>query len=306
MRQRRSFLLLCGTLAATALAAAGCGSDSLSGTPGGGTSSGSSSTAPAATPSADEALTAMLPQSVRDSGVLRVGTNAEYPPNEFLEGGRPAGMGIDVMDAVAAKLGVQTEYTNAPFDTLIIGVTGNRYDAAVSSFTVNDERKQQVNMVSYFTAGSQWAVKKGNPSGLDPADPCGKRVAVQTGTVQADEDLPKRQQECQAAGKPAIEVLSFASQQDATAALVANRADATVADSPIVAYAVQQTQGQLEAVGEIYDSAPYGVVVPKEQTQTAEAIAQALQAIAEDGTYEQVLAKWGNEGGAIDDFAVNP
>ena len=62
----------------------------------------------------------------------------------------------------------------------------------------------------------------------------------------------------------------------------------------------------LEAVGDIYDSAPYGIVVPKDQTELADAIAEALTAIKEDGTYDTVLKNWGNESGAIDDFAVNP
>ncbi|PPK98712.1 polar amino acid transport system substrate-binding protein [Kineococcus xinjiangensis] len=305
MAHRRSFLLMCGTVAATALAVTSCGSDSLSGAPSSPGSTGSP-TSSAAAPSADTSLQDSLPQALKDSGVLRVGTNAEYPPNEYLEGGEVAGLGIDVMNAVAAKLGLETEYTNAPFDSLIIGVAANRYDAAVSSFTINEERKKEVNMVSYFEAGSQWATLADNPSGLDPASPCGKRVAVQTGTVQADEDLPARNKECVDAGKPAIEVLTFSSQQDATAALVANRVDATVADSPIIAYAVKQTNGQLEAVGDVYDSAPYGIVIPKDQPELAEAVAEALKALEEDGTYAQVLQKWGNEDGAIDDFAVNP
>ncbi|WP_432502484.1 ABC transporter substrate-binding protein [Kineococcus arenarius] len=299
---RRSFLGAAGTLALGALALTGCGSDSLSGSSG---TASSSAPAAAAEVGADAALTAMLPQSVQDSGVLRVGTNAEYAPNEFLRGSEVVGMDIDLMDAVAAKLGVQAEYQNAGFDTLITGVQGNRYDAAISSFTVNAERLEQVNMVQYFNAGSQWAVREGNPDGIDPENPCGVSVAVQNGTVQSDEDLPARQQACADAGQPAIDVVPFDSQQDATAALVQGRVQAVVADSPVVAYAVQQSEG-LELLGEIYDAAPYGVVVPLEQTQTAEAISQALQALAEEGAYEAALEAWGAQDGAVDEFPVNP
>ncbi|WP_432535407.1 ABC transporter substrate-binding protein [Kineococcus arenarius] len=299
---RRSFLGAAGTFALGALALAGCGSDSLSGSSG---TASSSAPAAAAEVGADAALTAMLPQSVQDSGVLRVGTNAEYAPNEFLRGSEVVGMDIDLMDAVAAKLGVEAEYQNAGFDTLITGVQGNRYDAAISSFTVNAERLEQVNMVQYFNAGSQWAVREGNPDGIDPENACGVSVAVQNGTVQSDEDLPARQQACADAGQPAIDVVPFDSQQDATAALVQGRVQAVVADSPVVAYAVQQSEG-LELLGEIYDAAPYGVVVPLEQTQTAEAISQALQALAEEGAYEAALEAWGAQDGAVDEFPVNP
>ena len=303
MAHRRSFLLTCGTLAATALAVSGCGSDSLSG---GSPSSTSSSSSSAAAPSADSALHDALPQSVKDSGVLRVGTNAEYAPNEFVEGSDIKGMDIDLMDAVAAKLGVEAEYSNASFDTLIIGVTSNRYDAAISSFTITDERKQQVNMVQYFNAGTQWVTAKGNPGGVDPDDACGKKVSVQAGTTQSEEDLPARQEACTSAGKPQIDVQVFDSQEDATAAVVNGRVDAMLADSPVAAYAVKQTGETLELAGEIYDAAPYGIVVPKDQTATADAISQALTQLAEEGGYEDALATWGAQDGAVDSFPVNP
>jgi polar amino acid transport system substrate-binding protein len=301
---RRPFLGTLGALAVLGLTAAGCGSDSLSG---GSTSSASSSSsaAPSATGSADAALKAMLPQSVQDSGTLRVGTNAEYAPNEFLEGSTVKGMDVDVMNAVAAKLGVQVEYSNASFDSLITGVSGNRYDAAISSFTINDERKQQVNMVQYYSAGTQWAAKAGNPEGIDPENACGKTVAVQSSTTQSDDDLPVRQQACTAAGKPEIQVLAFESQQDATNALVQGRVQAMLADSPIAAYAVKQTQG-LELIGDIYDAAPYGIVVAQDQKGTADAISKALQAIAEDGSYTAALTTWGAQDGAVTEFPVNP
>ena len=301
-RSPRSVLTTAGALAVAGLALSACGSDSLSS--GSGSSSSTSSSA-AATGSADAALTAMLPQSVQDSGKLRVGTNAEYAPNEFLEGTEVKGMDIDVMNAVAAELGVQVEYSNASFDTLITGVTSNRYDAAISSFTINDERKQQVNMVQYYSAGTQWVTKAGNPDGIDPASACGKTVSVQSGTTQSDDDLPAKQQACTAAGQPAIQVLPFESQQEATNALVQGRVQAMLADSPISAYAVKQATG-LELAGDIYDAAPYGIVVPKEQSGTAEAISKALEAIAADGGYTTALSNWGAEDGAVTEFTVNP
>ena len=79
-----------------------------------------------------------------------------------------------------------------------------------------------------------------------------------------------------------------------------------LADSPVVAYAVQQSAGKLATLGDIYEAAPYGYVVPKEETAFADALASALQAVEEDGSYTAALEKWGVEQGAITDFAVNP
>ena len=69
---------------------------------------------------------------------------------------------------------------------------------------------------------------------------------------------------------------------------------------------MQQTGGQLELLGDIYDAAPYGYVVAKDQADFAQAIADAVQSLIDDGTYTEVLTRWGVEDGAIDDPTVNP
>lgn len=293
--------LAVAALSALVLGLGACGSESLTTEP----APGGEGSAPAPEVTVDEALKARLPQSIRDSGVIRVGTDASYAPNEFLDadGETVIGMDVDLFDAVTDKLGVTAEYQPSSFDTIITGVQGGKYDVGVSSFTVNEERTEQVNMVSYFEAGTQWAAAAGNPEGVDPEDPCGLVVAVQTGTVQQEEDLPVRQEEC---GDEPMEILPFDGQDQATNALVTGRADAMLADSPVVAYAVQQTGDTLETVGEIYDAAPYGYVVPTEQRELAEVLAEALAAVEEDGAYAAALEKWNVQDGAIDDFAVQP
>ncbi len=263
----------------------------------------------AADPSANTGseAAAMVPDELREAGVIRIGTDASYAPSEFLDedGSTIIGMDVDLFDAVAAELGLETQWENADFGTIIGGVTGDRYDIGVSSFTINEERKQEVNMVSYFNAGTQWAVASGNPEGVDPEAPCGLTVAVQANTVQDQEDLPPKVEACEAEGNP-ITVLQFEGQDQATAALVSGRADAMLADSPVVSYAIAQVGDAIEAAGEIYDAAPYGYVVPLDNTELAEAIVAALEAIAANGTYDAVLDEWGQVEGGIDDFAVNP
>jgi len=289
------------TLAAAsvaALALGGCGSESLSGAPAG-------SSAPSASVSQNTDLAAKLPDKVKTSKTIVIGTDASYAPNEFLagDGKTVQGMDVDLFNAVAAKFGVKTQWQPADFTTIITGVQGKKYDIGISSFTVNDERKKQVTMVSYFSAGTQWATLKGNPKGVDIDNACGKNIAVQTGTVQQTDDLPLRQQEC---GTNKINILSYKGQDQATAAVVSGKADAMLADSPVAAYAVKQSGGKLETLGEVYEAAPYGYVLPKQETEFAEAITTALEELAADGTYQQVLAKWGVEQGAITDFSVNP
>ncbi|NNG18901.1 ABC transporter substrate-binding protein [Naumannella sp. ID2617S] len=289
------------TFSALSLTLAGCGSTSLSGgnpAPAG----GSTSSAPA---QADAALAAKLPEKIKSSKKIVVGTDASYAPNEFLDadGKTVVGADVDVFNAVAAKFGVTVEWQPSSFDSIITGVQGKKYDIGVSSFTINAKRMEQVNMVSYYSAGTQWATAKGNPKQVSADNACGKTIAVQTGTVQDEEDLPKRQEKC---GANKINVLQYEGQDQATAAVVSGKADAMLADSPVVAYAAKQSQGKLETLGDIYDAAPYGIVVPKDQTEFANAIAEALKAAKADGSYEKALQKWGTEKGKIDNFQVNP
>jgi polar amino acid transport system substrate-binding protein len=281
---------------------AACGSNQ--GTSGGG--GGQSATTKA--PTVDQALAAKVPAAIKSDGTIKVGTDSTYAPSEFLDtdGKTVIGFDVDLFNGVAAKLGLKAQYESAKFDAIIPGVQSGKYEIGVSSFTINDERKKQVNMVSYFSAGTQWAAKKGNPSGVQPDAACGKKVAVQTNTVQDTEDLPKRLKACTSAGKPAFTVDRYQDQGQATAAVVTGKDDAMLADSPVVAYAVKQSKGQLEALGSIYEAAPYGYVIKKDQTDFAQAISGAVSALISDGSYKTILQKWGVEAGGIDKSAVNP
>jgi len=291
-------LLILGVGLALVLAA--CGEDGGEG--------GSTTTTPGAAPAVDQALAAKVPAAIKSDGKILIGTDSSYAPNEFLDtdGKTVVGFDVDLFNAVAAKLGLTTEWESAAFDAIIPGILSGKYEAGVSSFTINDERKQQVNMVGYFSAGTQWGTKTGNPAGVQPDDACGKKVAVQTGTVQEMDDLPKRDQACKSAGKSAIIIDSYQDQGQATAAVVSGKDDAFLADSPVIAYAVKQTNGQLELLGDIYDAAPYGYVIKKDQTEFAQAVADAVKALITDGTYKTILDKWGVQAGAIDNPAVNP
>ncbi len=121
--------------------------------------------------------------------------------------------------------------------------------------------------------------------------------------MQDTDDLPARQKKC---GSNPIKVLRFTGQNQATAAVVSGRAQATLADSPVTAYAVKQSRSKLATVGDIYDAAPYGYVVKKSDTDFADALAGALKAVQADGSYKAALDKWGVADAAITDFAVNP
>ncbi|GII21659.1 ABC transporter substrate-binding protein [Planosporangium mesophilum] len=286
------------TLAAAAvtLSMAACGGSGGSGT--GGTTN----------TTVDKALADKVPAAIKADGKILVGSDTTYAPSEFLgpDGKTAQGFDVDLFKAVAEKLGLKAEFQTATFGDIIPGVTeSGKYEIGVSSFTVNPERLAKANMVTYYSAGTHWLTKKGNPAGIKPDEACGKKIAVQKDTVQVD-DITARSKACTDAGKPAITIDPYPAQDSATNAVVTGKDDAMLADSPVIAYAVKQTNGQLETLGAIYDSAPYGYVIKKDQTAFAEAVRDAVKALIADGSYKKILEQWNVQAGAISNPELNP
>ncbi|OBG84466.1 ABC transporter substrate-binding protein [Mycobacterium sp. E802] len=288
----RSALVLA---ASGALAMSGCATNT--------DSSGPATETTAAKVEKVDSIAGSVPEPIKSSGKLIVGTDPSYPPNEYKDpSGKIIGFDVDLMNAIAATLGLTPEYRASLFDKIIPSVQGGNYNVGMSSFTDSKEREQQVDFVTYFKAGSAWAQKVG--AGINPDDACGKKIAVQTATVQDTEEMPARNQKCAEAGKPAINVVKFDDQTAATNAVMLGQADAMSADSPVTTFAIKQSEGKLEAAGEIFDSAPYGWAVQK-NSPLAQSLKQALEHLIDSGAYKQIAANWGAENGMIDKPVVN-
>ena len=248
-------------------------------------------------------IAATLPEDIKSSGKLIVGVNVPYTPNEFKDpSGKIIGFDVDLMNAIASTLGLTADYREADFAKIIPAIQGGTFNVGMSSFTDTKEREASVDFVTYFSAGSLWARPKG--SDIGPETACGKKVAVQATTTQEVTELPARSKACTDAGKPAIEILKFDGQDQATNAVILGQADAMSADSPVTLYAIKQSNGKLEQAGEIFDSAPYGWPV-KKGSPLAASLQKALEHLIETGDYKQIAANWGVEAGMITKPVIN-
>ncbi|MGE2731895.1 ABC transporter substrate-binding protein [Mycolicibacterium vaccae] len=248
-------------------------------------------------------IAATVPEEIRSTGTLVVGVNIPYPPNEFKDpSGKLVGFDVDLMNAIAATLDLTPDYRESDFDKIIPSIQGGTYNVGMSSFTDTKQREEVVDFVTYFSAGSLWAQQVG--AGIDPENACGKRVAVQSNTTQATDELPARSQKCTDEGQPAIQIVPFDGQDAATNAVVLGQADAMSADSPVTLYAIKQSDGKLEQAGELFDSAPYGWPVAK-GSPLAQSLLQALEHLIETGTYKQIASNWGLDEGLIDTPVIN-
>lgn len=279
--------------------------------PSGGSTDGSDDSSAAASfdPSAveaDEEIAALLPEEIAEKGTLAVGSNTEYAPAEFIDadGTTPVGFDIDTIHAVAAVLGLEADVQSAAFDGIIPAI-GTKYDVGISSFTITDERTEQANMISYAVAGSQFGVAAGNPEDFDPENLCGTTVGVQTSTIQ-DEELADISEQCEEDGEEPVDVVRYESQADVTTNLVGGKLQAMYADSPVTAYAIEQTDGKVETIGEIRDAAPYGIVVAQDDDELTEAVQAAVQKLIDDGTLDDIFAAWGSSEPVVDEAELNP
>ena len=261
-----------------------------------------SGTSESSTSSASGAA-ALVPEDVRASGVLTFGVEPLGSPNEFLDAqGNLVGWDIEIAQAMAAKLNLKPEFTQTKFIEIIPGVVSGKYDLGVNSFFDTKERQTQVDMVDYYRAGIQWASRAG--ISVDPNNACGLTVAAQTDTYQALVDLPAKSKACTDAGKPAIGVIEFVTQEEAAAAVISGSADAYSCDLPITAYAVAQSNGKLQLAGDVYSIFFYGLPIPK-GSPLAAPLKAALEEMIADGTYIAILKKWNVEAGAVSEISIN-
>jgi polar amino acid transport system substrate-binding protein len=238
-----------------------------------------------------------------EDGKLTVGSDIAYPPIEYYEEGtqNAVGLDVDIMAALADKLGVEFEFQQvADFAGIVGDLKASRYDVVMSAISVTDEREAEIDLIPYFgPAGTGVLVQTGNPKGIETVeDICGLKVAAQVGTIQVDYMTEFNENEC--ADNP-IDITTYPDNPTSVQELALGRIDAQLSDDPVAAYSALQSGDDLEVAVTGFDSAPYGVGVRKDSPELKAVLEAALAAIIEDGTYESVLADWGQEDFAYSD-----
>jgi polar amino acid transport system substrate-binding protein len=279
-------------LLAVALLVAACGGST--GGAGGGSAGGGSG---------QQNLADKLPDRIKQSKTIKVGSDISYPPVEFFKKGtqQVQGLDFDLADAMGKKLGVKVTFQNGTFDGLIPALKSKRFDILMSAMSDNAKRQKDVDFVDYFTVGTSILVKKGNPQNIQSLDDfCGKTIALQRGTTQ-QAVAEEQQKQC---GARKIKILLFGTDTEAVLQVKNGRAVADMNDFPVAAYTAQQDPS-FEVVGEQIQAGPYGIAVRKDDSQLRDALQAALQAIIDDGTYKQVLDKWQVAKGAVTKAEIN-
>jgi polar amino acid transport system substrate-binding protein len=231
---------------------------------------------------------------VTETGKLSIANTVDYAPFEYLdENGEPTGIIIELAGAVADLVGAELDIQRTPFPSMIPGLAADRFQVAWATYSVTPERLEQVDFVMFLKAGiaaSTTPDKVGEFSGDQPM--CGKRIGVSAGTA-SDFLVDRLTQECAEAGLPAIEKSVFNTSQDIVQAVLSDRIDVRMDDATASSYFETTSNGQLVVLPQLYDVAPLGLAVAKGDTATADMMVAALSTLFENGTYQQVLDKYG-------------
>lgn len=255
---------------------------------------------------ADENLAKKVPEKYQDG--VKVGMTFTFPPMRYTEGGNRVGAEYDLMDAVLKKMGVEMEVKEVSFDGLIPALKAKRIDLAMESFADLPERRKEVSFVDYYRSATSLEVQKGNPSNINGLDDmCGRSIALQQG-VESVERAKKQNKKCKKDGKEPIDIQLYESSNDATLAVVNDRADATGNDYPAALNEAKTIKNgeALEVLDEAISSDYfYGIGSRKEDKDLQEVLKDSIETLMESGEYEDILTAYGVEKGAIDKSGIN-
>lgn len=215
--------------------------------------------------------------------VLRVGTDATFPPMEYVDNGKRTGFDIELVEALAKAMGKQVEWVDIDFKGLIPGLISKRFDMAVSAIYITDERKKVVDFTdSYYAGGLVAMVKDNNTSIKKLADLDGKKVSVQVGTKSVGYLTEKH---------PKVQRIEVEKNQEMFNLVDIGRADAAVTGKP-AAFQYVRTRGGMRVLEEQLTTEEYGMAIRKDTPELTKAVNAALVKVKADGTYAALIKKW--------------
>ncbi len=229
---------------------------------------------------ASEETSASSDLDLLQDGTLTVGSDIPYPP--FEQGNAPdyEGFDIDLINAVAEEMGLETEIVDAPFDVILAGQEG-RFDLSIAATTITDARENRVDFSDpYFESEQSLLVQAGGDVASIDDITADSVIGAQDGTTG----------ETYASENTDAEVRPFPETDDAYNALASGQVDAVLNDLPSTTAAVEDNP-DLEVVETFPTDELYGIVFPQDST-LVEPVNEALQAVKDDGTLADIYTEW--------------
>jgi len=223
-----------------------------------------------------------------DAGRIRVATEAAYPPFESkTDAGEIVGFDVDLVRACARASGLEAEFIDQAWDGILPGLAQGKYDAAVSSITITEERARVVDFSDpYFEAGQVVAVRADDASIRGLEDLGGRTIAIQRNTTghRAAEKVP------------GATVKEFDTVELAFLELLARRADAVINDYAPTALYRKEHPG-IRIAGPMFTTEFYGIAVRKGNDALLAKLNEGLKKVRASGEYDRLKEKWIGDAG---------
>ena len=217
------------------------------------------------------------------AGTLTMGTNASFPPYEYVDdNGKIVGIDAEIAQAIADKLGMKLEIKDMEFESLVPAVKAKSIDLALAGMTVTDERKQSVNFSDSYSTGVQVVIVKENSEIKTVDDLKGKKIGVQAGTTSdtyCSEDFGEEN------------VKQFSNGSLAVAALANGQVDCVVIDNEPAKNYVAANSG-LKILDTEYVTEDYAIAISKDNDELLKKVNNALKELKDDGTVDKIIGKY--------------
>ena len=237
-----------------------------------------------------------LLEEIKQRGTFVVGTEARFPPFEFVEGGEIVGYSSDMMEHIMEKLpGVRLEQLDLPWQGILPGLAAKRFDYVITSVTVTKERYDAYHLSLPIADATMAVIKrKGDESITSAQDVAGKVVGSQAGSAQL-QALEALAAELEAAGTPVADIRTYVDFGEAYADLAAGRLAAVVNSLPNQLEAARQRPDVFEVVLPTFGPKKYFAWAGRKDEESASLNAfmdEQIRRLNESGVLADLQRKW--------------
>lgn len=226
--------------------------------------------------------------------VINAATNTSYPPYKFKDpaDNKLKGFAIDLLEAMAAKMGAKVNWTEASFNQMLSSISTKRADV-ITDIADTPERRESMNFLDFAIDYSVFFILRDNIERFPNAEAlCGKRVATERATTWPVQIAKWSDEHCISAGKSAINLVGTDSQADTLLQLKQGRVDASASGAGTLAYQNTLDNNRYLSVAKLNQGEIVGYGFAKDDLQFGHELKDALAAVMADGTYDDLIRKW--------------
>jgi polar amino acid transport system substrate-binding protein len=243
-----------------------------------------------------------VPDRIKQAGKIIIGTNNNYPPIIFKDPATNELQGVDIElgKAIAKQLGVEAEFQEIAFAQMLPSLQTGRIDIVMAGMSDTPARRETADFVDYMKSGAQFYTITALADQIKSTDDlCGKTVGASRSTNWPQQIGEWSDKNCVAKGKPAITVVGTEGSADARTQLKTQRLQAAAQGNETLPYFQKLEPDTYVPIGAAFTESLVGIPVLKSEPQLRDAVKAAVEKLQADGTYDQILAKYGLQANAL-------